>query len=157
MKKLFSAILLIIILCTNLSSCIVINNNDKGDSDRTEKKYTKIELTIDNFQEYLSFETYTKDAKAIKKAEYYDNNRLVTFYDLSWTAVVEVFPTRSNCTFENVKLLTSGDFLVISLDGYGYATVQKNIKEMSRPYSNIPSYPDFTICIVQGYVYVYDN
>ena len=46
MKKLFSAILLIIILCTNLSSCIVINNNDKGDSDRTEKKYTKIELTL---------------------------------------------------------------------------------------------------------------
>ncbi len=163
MKKIISVILLITILCINLSSCIIEISDGKSNpisetsNNKVEKKYKKIALNANNYRDYFSYVAYTKDGSSKETARYYSNNTLTIYYTRSWTSVVEVFPTRGNCTFENVRLLALGDFIDISLDAKGYAKVQKSIVESNRPYSYIPSTPDFTICIVEGYVYVYED
>lgn len=151
MKKIASLLLLITILCMNLTSCIVIQVPNK-------KEYTKVELNVNNYQDYLSYNAYTKNAKV---EEDYSPDGRVFGYCLSWTSVVEFYPTRANCVFENVEISALGDHLpttlwTINLDGHGYASAQGSVS-YNDFHSYIPDKPDYEVRIVRGYVYVYDN
>lgn len=151
MKKII-AIIIFIAICINLSSCIVINTTPEP-----ENKYTKIALTLDNYRNYLAVDSYIIDVKVTNYHELYDGKTgtYTSYYDVSYTAVINVFPTRSNCTFENVGILVDDPIFYLRLDGYGYTSSQTTLTDLGLPGPSV--FHKFDIDFIDGYVYVYDN
>ena len=151
MKKII-AVVLLTILIFHLSSCIVVNTTPEP-----ENKYTKIALTLDNYRNYLAVDSYITNVEVTNYHEFYDGktDKYTFYYDVSYTAVINVFPTRSNCTFENVGISIGDPLLYIRLDGYGYASSQTTLTDLGLPTPSV--YHSFEIDFIFGYVYVYNN
>lgn len=151
MKKTISILLSIVLLIFSsfvFTSCFDYANTMENSGETSNRQnYTEIKLTLNNYEDYLSYNLYVDDVAFTANF----SNHFTQYY-ISYVRVIDFLPSKSGLVFDNVSITTSyGD---ISLDYNGYGKTQYSSSTINKS-MNIPK-SDITIESITGTVRVYE-